>query len=76
MVYGTTGSLRIFHYTNALFLNTGDGLQEIPLSGRTAFEHFATQLEDCADAVMADREPSITGEDGLRLLNTLLEIYQ
>ena len=75
-VYGSKGSLRIFHYTNALFLNTGEGSQQIPITGRPAFGHFATQLEDCADAITANREPSITGEDGLRLLKTMLKVYQ
>lgn len=74
-VYGSKASLRIFHYSNALFLNTGDGPQQIALSGRPAFGHFATQLEDCADAILTDREPTISGKDGLRLLTTLLRIY-
>jgi predicted dehydrogenase len=74
-VYGSKGSLRIFHYTNALFLNTGNGPQQIELSGRPAFGHFATQLEDCADAILTDREPTISGKDGLRLLKTLLRVY-
>ena len=75
-VYGTTGSLRIFHYTNALFLNTGTGLQRVELNGRPAFGHFATQLEDCACAIDENREPSVTGEDALRALKAMLEIYQ
>jgi len=74
-VYGTTGSLRIFHYTNALFINTGDGPRAIQLVGRPAFGHFATQLEDCADAILSDRAPSISGEDGLRLLEIMLRVY-
>ena len=75
-VYGTIGSLRIFHYTNALFINTGDGPQQVTLTGRPAFGHFATQLEDCADAIVTDRKPTVTGEDGLRALNALLRVYQ
>ena len=74
-VYGTTGSLRIFHYTNALFINTGEGPRAIQLVGRPAFGHFATQLEDCADAILSDRAPSISGEDGLRLLEIMLRVY-
>lgn len=74
-VYGTTGSLRIFHYTNALFINTGAGPQQVTLSGRSAFGHFATQLEDCAAAIFEHREPSVTGADGLKALNTLLQLY-
>ena len=75
-VYGTQGSLRIFHYTNALFINTGDGPRQVTLSDRPAFGHFATQLEDCIDAIVRDRPPSISGEDGLRLLKTMLSLYE
>ena len=74
-VYGTTGTLRIFHYTNALFINRGKGSVRVTLSGRPAFGHFATQLEDVADAIQQERAPSITGADGVKALNTLLEIY-
>jgi len=75
-VYGSKGSLRIFHYTNALFLNQGEGPRQITLNGRPAFGHFATQLEDCADAIQRDKEPTVTGEDGVRALKALLGVYQ
>ena len=75
-VYGSEGSLRIFHFANALFLNTGDGPKRIPLEGRASPGHFATQLEDCIAAIREDRDPSITGEDALRALRTLLSIYR
>ena len=75
-VYGTKGSLRIFHYTNALYLNTGQGPQQIPLIGRPAFGHFATQLEDCIDVLLTDREPSISGQVGLQHLETMLQVYK
>lgn len=75
-VYGTTGSLRIFHYTNALFINNGEGPRQIPLTGRSAFGHFATQLEDCAEVIFNNREPSVSGEDGVRALKALLQVYR
>ena len=74
-VYGTTGSLRIFHYTNALFINNGEGTRQVHLTGRPAFGHFATQLEDCAEAIFNNREPTVNGEDGVRALKALLEVY-
>jgi UDP-N-acetyl-2-amino-2-deoxyglucuronate dehydrogenase len=74
-IYGTKGSLRIFHYTNGLFINNGDGPQEIQLTGRPAFGHFATQMEDCVAAILEDRDPSVTGEDGVRALKVLLSVY-
>lgn len=74
-IYGTTGALRIFHFANALFLNNGDGVRKIPLTGRASPGHFATQLEDCIDAIRTGRAPSIPGDDGVRALRALLSIY-
>ena len=75
-VYGTKGALRIFHYVNALFLNTGSGPRRVDLVGRPAFGHFATQIEDCANAVFTGRAPTISGEDGLKALRCLFDAYQ
>lgn len=75
-VYGTRGALRIFHYTNALFMNKGAGPEQVELSGRPAFGHFASQLEDCLDAIATERAPSVSGADGLRALTAMLEVYR
>ena len=75
-VYGDTGSLRIFHYTNALFMNTGKGPQKIALQGRPAFGHFATQLEACITAIKNERPPAVSGDHGVRALESLLKIYE
>lgn len=75
-IYGTTGSLRVFHYTHALFINNGEGPRQIQLTGRPAFGHFATQLEDCAEAIFDNKEPSVGGEDGVRALKALLGVYR
>jgi len=74
-VYGTKGALRIFHFANALFLNTGEGPRRLPLEGRPCPEHFATQLEDCLDAIANDRPPSIGGDDALNALRALSAVY-
>ena len=75
-IFGSQGSLRIFHYTNALFINNGDGPQQVALYGRAAFGHFATQLEDIADVIHRHGEPTITGEDGIAALKALLQVYR
>ena len=74
-VYGTMGSLRIFQFANALFINTGQGPQRIPLEGRPCPQHFATQLEDCLNAIASDRQPSIGGSDAIRALRALSAVY-
>jgi UDP-N-acetyl-2-amino-2-deoxyglucuronate dehydrogenase len=75
-IYGTTGTLRVFHYTNALYINTGDGPKRIELVGRPSLGHFVTQLEDCVSAIVGNRAPSVTGADGLSALTTLLSAYK
>jgi predicted dehydrogenase len=75
-IYGTKGSLRIFHYANALFLRDRNGLRKIPLDGPAPNSHFATQFEavlhDLDDGGM--RMPR--GEDGLQALNVLEAVYR
>ncbi|MBL4836013.1 MAG: Gfo/Idh/MocA family oxidoreductase [Kordiimonadaceae bacterium] len=75
-IYGTEGALRIFHYTNALYLNDQNGLRRIEISGRPSFGHFATQLEDCIAAIKDNREPSVTGMDGIVTIDALLQLYE
>ena len=74
-VYGSTGSLRIFHYTNALFLCNAQGQTQIPITGRQPFGHFATQLEDIAHVIHHNRAPSVSGEAGAVALKVLLQAY-
>ena len=75
-VYGTQGTLRIVHYANKLFLRTAREMREIPISGRPAFGHFATQLEACARAIFRDEEPEVGGREALRALRALHEVYR
>lgn len=75
-IHGTTGSLRIFHFANALFLNQGKGMRQIPLEGRPCPDHFATQIEDCIAAIRDGRAPAIGGEDALRALRVLEAAYR
>ena len=75
-VYGTKGSLRIFHYTNALYLNNEGGMQKVEITGRPPFGHFASQLEDCLAAIDENRDASVTGEDGLNAIKALLQVYE
>jgi predicted dehydrogenase len=74
-VYGDKGSLRILHYDNALYLFNSEGSSQVALSGRAAPGHFASQLEDCAQAVFENDRPLVNGHDGLRALDVLLRSY-
>lgn len=74
-VHGTAGALRIFHYANALFIRDEAGLRQVPLQGRPAFGHFATQLEACIAAIRGNEAPPVGGADGLNALKALLAVY-
>lgn len=74
-IHGTEGSMRIFHYANALYLKDRDGQRRIELEGRPAFGHFATQLEDCMDAIANNRAPTVGAREGIQALSALTSIY-
>lgn len=74
-IYGTEGSMRVFHYANALYLKDRDGQRRIELEGRPAFGHFASQLEDCMDSISVDREPTVGAREGLEALRVVASVY-
>ncbi|MFY9238098.1 MAG: Gfo/Idh/MocA family oxidoreductase [Roseovarius sp.] len=71
-IWGTEGSLRIFHYANAVFLNLGDGPQRVELSGRPSPGHFVTQMEAVVAAIQSGKEPECGAADGIAALSTIL----
>lgn len=74
-VYGTKGSLRIFHYANHLFLRDRDGLRQIKLLDRPPPAQFAMQIESFGHSIKAGKPPEVTGQDGINTLQALLTIY-
>jgi len=75
-IYGSRGTLRIFHYGNQLYLRDSDGLKRIQVPIKVPPAHFAMQMESFARAIKADKMPAVTGEDGIKALRVLLAIYQ
>jgi predicted dehydrogenase len=75
-IYGTRGSLKIFHYANLAFLTTGDGMEQLPLAGPSAPAHFTRQMLDFAAAVGAGQAAPVTGADGLAALQALHAVYE
>jgi len=75
-IHGAAGSLRAFHYANILFLNDAQGLRQIPLSGRAAPGHFASQIEVFADEIVRDLPPSSPPAAGRDALEVLLAAYR
>ncbi len=75
-IYGTRGSLRIFHYANQLLLNDKEGLRRVPLVNRPPPAQFALQMESFAHSIKEDLPPEATGRDGINALRALLTVYE
>jgi UDP-N-acetyl-2-amino-2-deoxyglucuronate dehydrogenase len=75
-IYGTQGSLRIFHYANALYLFGKGGVRQIPLPAQASPNHFAIQMQAFIGDLQAHRPSSMPGEVGRRALKILLATYR
>lgn len=75
-VFGSRGSLRIFHYANLLFLRTERGVEQIPVEGRPMPGQFAAEMASFVESIRTDREPAVTGEVGRRALAAVLGVYE
>lgn len=75
-IFGTAGSLQIFHYANKLFLNRTGQPQEQRLPLGTAPYHFASQMRAfCLSLDRGETAPT-SARDGIRALRALLAIYE
>lgn len=74
-VYGTNGSLRIFHYANLLYLIKQHGIRQIPLDGKPSPDHFGAQIDCFAEDIINNRPTTIPGKVGRETLRTLLSIF-
>jgi predicted dehydrogenase len=75
-VYGTTGTLRIFHYANRLFLRSARGVEEIPVEGRPMPGQFAAEIASFVETIRSGGDPAVSGADGRRALAAVLAVYQ
>jgi predicted dehydrogenase len=73
--FGTTGTLRIFHYANRLFLASAKGVEEIAVVGPPMPGQFAAEMASFAVSIRSGGEPAVSGEDGRRALAVVLGIY-
>lgn len=75
VVYGTKGTLRVFHYANRLYLCDLNGLREIPISASPPPVQFGLQMKSFARSLADGCEPEVGGRDGLVALDLLLQLY-
>ena len=75
-VYGSKGTLRIFHYANLLFLRTERGLEQIPIEGAPMPGQFAAEMVSFAESIRRNEEPAVGAEVGRRALAAVLGVYR
>ena len=75
-VYGTNGSLRVFHYANLLFHFGPQGVKRIPIVGEPPPGHFAAQMDCFIDDVLLNRPASTSAEAGVDALSTFYAAYE
>jgi predicted dehydrogenase len=74
-VYGSKGSLRIYHYANRLFLSRDGGLRECELPRGATPAHFGAQMRHFCQELDEDADPSCGTQAGIRTLAALFAIY-
>jgi len=75
-VYGSEGSLRIFHYANHLYLNNCEGLCQVQLPNTPPPVQFGLQMESFVRSIQDNQAPEVSGQDGINALQALLTIYE
>ncbi|HEX4241315.1 MAG TPA: Gfo/Idh/MocA family oxidoreductase [Steroidobacteraceae bacterium] len=75
LVHGSTGSLRIYHYSNILFHRSATGVRKVRLPDKPVPSNFAMQLEAFIEAIRSGLPTPVPGEVGLDAARTLLGVY-
>jgi predicted dehydrogenase len=75
-IHGTTGSIRLLHYANKLYLTNAKAQVEIKIDGLGAPDHFGAQLEGFLATLRASCKAAVSGWVGVDALNALLAIYE
>lgn len=75
-VYGTRGSLRIYHYANRLFRSQGGKLAELRLPPGATPTHFGAQMQQFCEALDTGTAPVSGARNGIRALAALFAIYE
>lgn len=75
-IHGTRGSLRIFHYANAVFLRNRDGVRQVKVPEPGAPVQFALQLRAFVEAVRRGLPPPVSAAAGREACRVVLSAYQ
>jgi predicted dehydrogenase len=74
-VYGSKGSLRIYHYANRLFFSRDGSVCEYELPPGATPAHFGAQMRHFCQELDEDADPSCGAPAGIQTLTALFAIY-
>lgn len=75
-IHGETGSLRIYHYANKLFLSNAEGQQPISVLGNPMPGNFGMQLESFITSINEKKTLEVPASEGIKALEILEAIYR
>ena len=59
-----------------MFLFNKDGQRQIRVMDIPHPNHFGKQIDSFAESIIGDKEPMVTGMDGVKALQTILAAYE
>jgi UDP-N-acetylglucosamine 3-dehydrogenase len=75
-IHGAKGALRIFPYSNKMFIFSEGEQRQIRVQDQPHPAHFGLQIESFAKRLLLGEEPEVTGLDGLKSLQIILAAYE
>ncbi len=75
-IHGSKGALRVYPYAEQLIYFAKDIVRPIHLKHCPMPGNFTLQMASFVDSILNDKEPAVTGEDGLKALGILLAAYE
>ena len=70
------GALKVYPYAEQLVFFTKDTVKPVRLEQRPMPGNFTLQMESFVDSILKDREPAVTGKDGMKALKIILAAYK
>ncbi len=75
-IHGSKGALKVYPYAEQLVFFTKDTVKPVRLEQRPMPGNFTLQMESFVDSILNEREPAVTGKDGMRALKIILAAYE
>lgn len=75
-IHGEKGALRVFPYANKMFHTNEQGQKQIRVMDQPHPSHFGLQIKSFAKSILNNKQPMVTGMDGLKALQVILAAYE